>query len=194
VHRLIRSTAVIPAAVTAIAFAGPTSPAVAQPARPSSGRTQECGIGRGQHRISAWDAQWLMTGIQGDRFEIAGGTVVQAKGATAAMKAFGARLVADHSKSLRDAQRAARRFGINVPKTPTPSQQWELRTVGSFTGTAFDRSYADLEVQDHIQDIQEAKDEISDGCNGAVRGLASDDLPVLRQHLKVARQLLASGV
>jgi putative membrane protein len=134
-----------------------------------------------------------MTGIQGDRFEITGGTAAQAKGATAAMKAFGARLVRDHSKSLRDAQRAARRFGIDVPKTPSPSQQWELRTVGSFTGATFDRSYADLEVQDHIQDIQEAKDEISDGCNATIRGLARDDLPVLRQHLTIARQLLASG-
>jgi putative membrane protein len=134
-----------------------------------------------------------MTGIQGDRFEITGGTAAQAKGATTAMKAFGARLVKDHSKSLRDAQRAARRFGIDVPKTPSPSEQWELRTVGGFTGAAFDRSYADLEVQDHIQDIQEAKDEIGEGCNSTIRGLARDDLPVLRQHLRIARQLLASG-
>jgi len=63
---------------------------------------------------------------------------------------------------LRDARRAARRFGIDAPKTPSPSQQWELRTVGSFTGATFDRSYAELEVQDHIQDIRETKDEISD--------------------------------
>jgi putative membrane protein len=154
-------------------------------------RQSECGS-RG-HATSAQDATWLTTGIQGDRFEIVGGTAAQTKGATAPMKAFGARLVRDHSKSLRDAVRAARRFGVDVPKTPSPSEQWELRTVGSFTGAAFDRSYADLEVQDHIQDIQETKDEISDGCNATVRGLARDDLPVLRQHLRIARRLKASG-
>jgi predicted outer membrane protein len=66
--------------------------------------------------------------------------------------------------------------------------------VGLFNGAAFDRSYADLEVQDHIQDIQETKDEISDGCSKTVRSLARDDLPVLRQHLKIARQLKATGV
>jgi putative membrane protein len=182
--RLMR--AALPASALAIAL-GPAAPA---PAAPHTARQQECGA---RQRTSAWDAQWLMTGIQGDRFEITGGTAAQVKGATPAMKAFGARLVRDHSKSLRDAERAARRFGIDVPKTPSPSQQWELRTVGSFSGAAFDRSYADLEVQDHIQDIQEAKDEISDGCNATIRGLARDDLPVLRQHLKIARQLLASG-
>jgi putative membrane protein len=156
-------------------------------------RLQECGSGPGRHAISAQDATWLTTGIQGDRFEIIGGTAAQSKGVTPAMKAFGARLVKDHTKSLKDADSAARRFGVDIPKTPTPSQQWELRTVGSFTGAAFDRSYADLEVQDHIQDIQETKDEISEGCNRAIRSLARDDLPVLRQHLKIARQLLASG-
>jgi hypothetical protein len=45
----------------------------------------------------------------------------------------------------------------------------------------------------HIQDIQETKDEISEGCSSTVRSLARDDLPVLRQHLTIARQLLASG-
>jgi putative membrane protein len=157
-------------------------------------RLQECGSGPGLRATSAQDATWLTTGIQGDRFEIIGGTAAQSRGATAAMKAFGARLVKDHAKSLKDAQRAARRFGIDIPKTPSPSEQWELRMVGLFSGTPFDRSYAFLEVQDHIQDIQEAKDEISDGCNRTVRGLARDDLPVLRQHLTIARQLLASGV
>jgi putative membrane protein len=180
--RLVR--AALPAAALALALV-PAAPA-------SAARQTECGAAG--HRTSAQDETWLTTGIQGDRFEIIGGTAAQSKGATPAMKAFGARLVSDHSKSLRDAARAARRFGVTVPKTPSPSEQWELRTVGAFTGATFDRSYADLEVQDHIQDIQETKDEISDGCSATVRGLARDDLPVLRQHLKIAQQLKASGV
>jgi putative membrane protein len=165
--------------------------ALAAPA--PAARQTECGRGTG-HAASAQDATWLTTGIQGDRFEITGGTAAQSKGATPAMKAFGARLVRDHRASLRDAVRAARRFGVDVPKTPSPSEEWELRTVGAFAGTAFDRSYSDLEVQDHIQDIQETKDEIADGCNATVRGLARDDLPVLRTHLRIAQQLKASGV
>jgi putative membrane protein len=179
--RVVR--AALPTAALALALL-PGAPA-------SAARQTECGAPG--HRTSAQDETWLTTGIEGDRFEIIGGTAAQSKGATAPMKAFGARLVRDHTKSLRDAERAARRFGVTVPKTPSPSEQWELRTVGAFSGTAFDRSYADLEVQDHIQDIQETKDEISVGCNSTVRSLARDDLPVLRQHLAIARQLKASG-
>ena len=36
--------------------------------------------------------------------------------------------------------------------------------MAQFDGSDFDRWYADLEVQDHIQDIQEAKDEVKSGC------------------------------
>src|SRR4051795_1726728 len=100
-------------------------------------RPQECGSGAGRPAPSAQDETWLTTGIQGDRFEIVGGTAAQSKGATAAMKAFGARLVKDHSKSLSDAVKAAHQFGVTVPKTPSPSEEWELRTVGSFSGAAF---------------------------------------------------------
>jgi putative membrane protein len=179
--RLARTA--LPAAAVALALV-PAAPAAAA-------RQSECGTAG--HRTSAQDETWLTSGIEGDRFEIIGGTAAQTKGATAAMRAFGARLVKDHSKSLSDAVKAAHRFGVTVPKTPSPSEEWELRTVGSFSGAAFDRSYSDLEVQDHIQDIQETKDEISDGCSATVRGLARDDLPVLREHLKLARELKASG-
>lgn len=82
---------------------------------------------------------------------------------------------------------------MSVPKSPSPSTQWELRTVAGFSGAAFDQSYADLEVQDHIQDIRETKAEIAKGCNAVIRGLARTDLPVLRRHLALARQLKRSG-
>jgi putative membrane protein len=188
VHRSLHVAAGLAAAAIAVALVPSAS---GQPPRRTSPRPQECGTAG--HRTSAQDETWLMTGMQGDRFEIIGGTAAQAKGATADMKAFGARLVKDHSKSLREAERTARRYGIDIPKTPSPSERWELRTVGQFTGAAFDRSYADLEVQDHIQDIQETSDEIHNGCNVTVRGLARTDLPVLRQHLAIARRLKASG-
>jgi predicted outer membrane protein len=62
--------------------------------------------------------------------------------------------------------------------------------VAAFTAGDFDRRYADLEVLDHVQDIQESKDEVQKGVNRAVRHLASSDLPTLREHLKLSREAL----
>src|SRR4051794_23676078 len=51
------------------------------------GQDQSNRHGRGEHgkcchgkRYSAWDEEWLMTSIEGDRFEIAGGQLAQQKG------------------------------------------------------------------------------------------------------------------
>jgi predicted outer membrane protein len=136
--------------------------------------------------VSAWDQQWLKTSIEGDRFEIAGGMLAQQKGASATVRALGARLVTDHTKSLKDASKVARRLGISVPGKPTPSMQWELQIVGTLSGSQFDHWYSDLEVEDHKQDITESKDEIKEGSNPQVKKLAAEDLPVLKEHLALS--------
>jgi putative membrane protein len=146
-----------------------------------------------QGRYSAWDKEWLMMSIQGDRFEIAGGKLAERKGTIREVRQLGARLVKDHTKSLRDAVRVAHRLGISVPRSPSPTQRWELRVVASFSGAKFNRWYSDLEVQDHRQDIQEAQDEVEMGCNRTVKRLAREDLPVLRTHLALAQAALRAS-
>jgi len=182
-HRRFVRRAPLVGAIAALALAGAGGDALAH--RHPTGHHH-----RGHHRLSAWDKQWLMMSIEGDRFEIAGGKLAQAKGANAVIRSLGARLVTDHSKSLADAVAVARKLHVEVPGEPSPSQQWELQVVGSFSGNDFDRWYARLEVQDHVQDIQEASDEVSDGSSRKVRKLAKSDLPVLQQHLTLAQQAL----
>ena len=143
------------------------------------------------HRgVSAFDEHSLMTSIEGDRFEVTGGKLAETRGSTAAVRALGARLVEDHAASLKDAIKLAHSLGVQVPGSPSPSQQWELQTVASLAGAAFDHGYADLEVLDHVQDIQEAKDEISEGTSSRVRANARTELPTLREHLKLSRAAL----
>jgi putative membrane protein len=174
------------AAALATMLVGVGSIALASPNR-GHGHSHHQSSCHGKH-YSAWDEQWLMTSIEGDRFEIAGGQLAQSKGSSQAVKQLGARLVKDHSKSLQDAIDVAHRLGIDVPSEPSPSQQWELRAVAKLS--PFDHWYADLEVQDHKQDIQESEDEVKKGCNQEIRHLAAQDLPVLRQHLALAEAAL----
>jgi putative membrane protein len=147
--------------------------------------------GKTTARASALDDAFLKSAIQGDRFEIEGGKRAASSG-NAAVQALGARLVKDHTKSLGEATRLARRLGVDVPDAPTPPQRWELRIVGSLDGATFDRWYCDLEVADHLQDISEAKNEASHGINPAVRAMARHELPTLRAHLAMAKAALKS--
>ncbi|WP_028060788.1 DUF4142 domain-containing protein [Candidatus Solirubrobacter pratensis] len=146
----------------------------------------------GPNDYSAWDEEWLMMSIQGDLFEIQGGQLAQRQATTDKVRALGKRLVEDHTKSLKDATELAERLGIDVPDSPSPTQQWMLRAVAQFHGRDFDRWYADLEVHDHKQDIKEAQDEVDKGCNPDIRDEAENELPVLKEHLQLAQDALAS--
>jgi putative membrane protein len=158
----------------------------------SGDRAQRRDESCGRNEFSAWDEEWLMMSIEGDLFEIQGGKLAQERATSQVVRDLGARLVRDHTQSLADATRIARELGIEVPTEPSPTQQWQLRAVAQFTGTQFDRWYSDLEVQDHLQDIQEAEDEVSKGCNDKVRQHAKEDLPVLQEHLRLARAAVAA--
>jgi putative membrane protein len=158
----------------------------------SNSQQQKCDKSCGGRRHSSWDEEWLKMSIEGDLFEIQGGQIAQQKATTQQAKDLGARLVADHTKSLKDATDLAKQLGIEVPNSPSPSQQWELRAAQQFQGKDFDKWYADLELQDHMQDISEAQDEADKGCNRKVRSDAKDEIPMLQQHLKLAQDVLAS--
>ena len=141
---------------------------------------------------SAQDLNYLRTSIEGDRFEVDGGKPAETKGTNASVKALGARLVKDHSKSLSDAVKLARQIGLKAPQSPSPPEQWELQFVGALSGSAFDKAYTSLEVADHKQDIEETSFEISHGSNPAVVAGAKKDLPMLKTHLKLSRAALAA--
>jgi putative membrane protein len=143
--------------------------------------------------VSALDEQYLMTSIEGDRFEIAGGQQALAKSQSAAVRLLAARLVKDHSKSLKEAVSTAKRLGIKVPKTPSPSMQWELQVLGTMSGAPYDHWYSALEVKDHVQDISEAHAETAKGSNRFIRHSAGKEVPTLQQHLKLSRAALKAS-
>jgi putative membrane protein len=133
------------------------------------------------------DEHYLMSSIQGDRFEIAGGKIAMANGNCPAVTRLATRLVKDHSKSLAEDTTLAHRLSVKVPKSPTPSQQWELAQVGNMTGAAFDKAYSTLEARDHVEDIQNTTEEISKGQTASVQASARKELPVLRAHLALSQ-------
>ena len=67
----------------------------------------------------------------------------------------------------------------------------ELQIVGTLSGTQFDHWYSDLEVEDHKQDITEGKDEVKEGSNPQIKKLSAQDLPMLKEHLKLLMQALS---
>jgi putative membrane protein len=143
--------------------------------------------------VSGLDEQFLTTAIQGDLFEVLGGKQALSKSQNPKVRTLATRLVKDHSASLKESVALAKRLGVKVPKSPAPSMRWELQMVGTLAGGAYDHWYTDLEVQDHVQDITEASDEVAKGSDASIRQSARKELPTLRAHLKLSRAALAAS-
>src|SRR4051812_38097388 len=144
--------------------------------------------------VSAQDENYLQTSAAGDSFEIKGGQLALQKSQNPKVRELATTLIRDHTKSLHDAKSLARTLRVpKVENKPTPSQSWELRQLQAMTGGDFDKQYADLEVSDHHQDIQETKFEVKKGFSPAVRAAAKDELPTLAKHLKLSGEALAAS-
>lgn len=137
--------------------------------------------------VCGLDRVWLTTSMQGDRFEIDGGTIALGRSTEPHVRLLAQTLVRDHTRSYAESAALARSLGIAVPTEPTPSMQWELEEAREMPVAQFNHDYSELEVLDHMQDIQEAQDEIQYGCNAQVRADAQQEIPMLQMHLSLAK-------
>jgi putative membrane protein len=142
--------------------------------------------------VCGLDKQWLKSSIEGDRFEIQGGKLALSKTSGPKVRKLAETLIEDHTKSLQDAIELAHKYGIEVPDSPSPIQQWILDELAKKSGNEFDRAYSSVEVADHLQDIDEAQQEVEDGCNQDIRDEAKKEIPTLQFHLQLAKEALAS--
>jgi predicted outer membrane protein len=160
---------------------------------PAAGAHRRHGTDIGKATACGLDREYLKESMEGDLFEIRGGKIAQAISHNPAVLRLAGRLVDDHTISFEDAAKLARRFGVEVPKDPSPSEQWELLIVSKLRGKSFDQWYSSLEVFDHIQDIQLATAEATEGCSKAFRENARNELPMLHLHLRLAREALKAS-
>jgi len=140
--------------------------------------TQVCGL----------DVAWLKMSTEGDYFEIQGGWLALHKAASKSDRRLAKQLIVDHKKSLTENKAVAAKYGIELPDGPSPTQMWQLEELREMGRQEFEHDYAELEVKDHIQDIDETKDEVKMGCNDEIQALAKDEIPVLEYHLVLSKR------
>jgi putative membrane protein len=126
---------------------------------------------------------------QGGLAEVKFGQLAADKGSSDAVKNFGKRMVEDHSKANDQLKEIASRENWKLPTELNKKNQRTYDRLSQLSGDAFDRAYARDMVRDHQSDIATFKLEANDGQNGAIKNFASQTLPTLEDHLKMAREM-----
>lgn len=116
----------------------------------------------------------------GGKMEIAAGKLAVTKAQRADVKAFGARMVTDHSKANAKLLNLVNSKSIPL-NVPTPVNVAMLLNT---KGAEFDRNYVQMMVKDHEEDIALFEKASKSVPDKDIRLFATQTLPVLKSHLQ----------
>jgi putative membrane protein len=123
----------------------------------------------------------------GGRAEVELGRLAQQKGVDQAVKSFGERMVADHSKGNERLMCAAKGVNGEIPEGLDPEHQTIRRELNELSGTDFDIAYLASQVRDHQKTSNLLQWHISYGQNDQLLKYSIETLPVVMTHLEHAK-------
>ncbi len=143
-------------------------------------------------QVSAADKAFVMKAAQGGLAEVQLGQLAAENGQSDQVKQFGSRMVDDHGKANDQLKQIAMQKGLAVPNDLSAKDKAEKDRLSKLKGAQFDKAYMQHMLVDHKKDIAEFKKESTSGKDNDIKNFASQTLPTLEEHLKLAQQTSAS--
>jgi putative membrane protein len=141
--------------------------------------------------LSNDDKEFAMKAAQGNMAEVNGGNTAAQKGTSADVKTFGNRMVSDHGKALDELKQLAQTKGIALPSDVNAEQKALADKLSKLSGAAFDKEYTDAMVKDHEEDVAEFDKASKNAQDPDLKAWAAKTLPVIQDHLKMAKEMKA---
>jgi len=135
------------------------------------------------------DKKFVMEAATGGMAEVQLGQLASEKASNADVKAFGQRMVTDHTKANEELKAVASKQSIDLPTSLDSKHQATMDKLSKLSGDAFDKAYMKEMVKDHDMDVKEFQKEAQNGQDSAIRDFASKTLPTLQEHQKMAHDL-----
>jgi putative membrane protein len=140
-----------------------------------------------QQKADKESQNFIKTAIQHNYAEIDVGKLAQEKGNSPEVKAFGAKLVQDHSDANQKAIAAAKQLGVDPPSGADTMHKAGYLKLKVLSGDTFDRTFAKDMVKDHDHDVKEFQK--ASQKPDAAGEFAKATLPTLQAHLQTAQSL-----
>lgn len=139
------------------------------------------------------DAMFVKQAAAGNLAEIKMGQIALDKSASADVKQFAQRLVADHTKANDQLMTLAQQKQVTLPTEPMAKDRKAATHLQSKSSASFDKAWTAAMVKDHKKDVSTYTRESMHAKDADVRQYATATLPVLKTHLQMAEQLKTSG-
>jgi putative membrane protein len=135
--------------------------------------------------LSTPDQDFIMTAAQINLTEIKLGEFAAQTGMRDDVKAFGQRMVKDHTAINDDLKVLAAQKDVAMPDSLDAAHQKMVDTLTALTGSEFDKAYIAGMFKGHKKAIKAFKTESAKTKDADVKSFAGKTIPILEDHLKL---------
>jgi putative membrane protein len=137
------------------------------------------------------DKLFVRQATLGGRAEVELGKLANSRGSAPAVRDFAQRMVTDHGKANDRLAGLDRSANQRLPKSLDPEHLTIRDELQKKQGDDFDAAYLTSQIQDHQRTANLLAWEIGMGQNDDLKKYAAEQLPVVLEHLDMAKQHLA---
>jgi putative membrane protein len=153
------------------------------------------GLERGQptsDHANPQDKLFVRQATLGGRAEVDLGKLAQGRADSSPVRDLGAKMAADHGKANDQLARIGRSVNAAVPAGLDPADAAFREELQREKGAAFDQRYLIKQIGDHQRTLNLLQWELSFGQNQALKDYATEMLPTIMEHLRMAQAALAA--
>lgn len=141
-----------------------------------------------QGKLAAGDSKFIKEAAEGGMMEVELGKIAAERATSEQVKQFGRRMQEDHGKANEDLKTLASNKRVDIPKQIGGKHKSTVNRISKLSGDKFDREYMKAMVQDHKEDVEKFQREADKGKDPDVKSFASKQVPILKEHLELARK------
>ncbi|MFC4425286.1 DUF4142 domain-containing protein [Deinococcus navajonensis] len=142
---------------------------------------------------SSVDGLFLQAVTGSNLFEIQSSQVALTKTNTPAVRAYAQMLIDHHTMAQGQVNTLAASRRVLLPKVLPPELQLKVSTLANLNGASFDAAFLQEQVVAHQMGLSLMQNELTAGKDAAVMALATQQTPVIQQHLQQAQTLLGTA-
>jgi putative membrane protein len=150
------------------------------------------GVGVAQAAPSTQDTTFLADNEQTNIAEQSIGALAEQRGQDSGTKSLAQMTSSDHKVAQGKVTAVAKALAVTLPTAPNPTQLAQAAQLKSVSASAFDLTYAQIQVSGHELAVANTQKEISAGSDSSAIAYAKSYLPVAQMHLQMAQAEVAA--
>jgi putative membrane protein len=135
------------------------------------------------------DTVYIRQAMRGNLAEVAFGRLAESRASNSEVKGFAKRMIADHDSMAGQWSKLARNDRMTLDLKLDPEAQQSADRLRGLSGAAFDQAYIGESIRDHEQALSDFQRMGTSARSPEVRQLAAGGVPVIQEHLALARQV-----